>query len=211
MNKLLIYLIFFTLTCIGCKSQINIPSSNGSFSEESIVYWRNNNVQNQSIPMNSISVVKENFKILKGKLFNITKKEIVSNIKLVLIVGDSKGEDVKVLNGLPYGGYCDFTDGVTCKKDILYNEKGNLNGYFSVNDYNTTFRDGSGYWKDFYSTNKNKYSLKEEGEVKNNFKFGEWKYYTKKGKIHSVKTYTLKDSVDVRFPHCIFNKNEPCY
>ncbi len=54
-------------------------------------------------------------------------------------------------------------------------------------------------------------SLKEEGVVKNNFKFGEWKYYNNEGKIDSIKTYTLKDSVDVRFPHCIFNKKEPCY
>lgn len=35
--------------------------------------------------------------------------------------------------------------------------------------------------------------------------------YGKEGKIDSIKTYTLKDSVDVRFPHCIFNKSEPCY
>lgn len=27
----------------------------------------------------------------------------------------------------------------------------------------------------------------------------------------SIKTYSLRDSVDVRFPHCIFNKKEPCY
>jgi hypothetical protein len=52
---------------------------------------------------------------------------------------------------------------------------------------------------------------KEEGEVKNNFKYGEWKYYNKSGVIDSTKTYTLKDSVDIRFPHCIFNKKEPCF
>lgn len=47
--------------------------------------------------------------------------------------------------------------------------------------------------------------------MKNNFKFGEWKYYSKEGKVDRTKMDTLKDSVDVRFPHCIFNTNEPCY
>lgn len=73
--------------------------------------------------------------------------------------------------------------------------------------YKTIFKKGSGYWKDFY----NEGQIKEEGEVKNNYKVGEWKYYNKNGEIDSLKTYSIKDSVDVRFPHCLFNKNEPCY
>ncbi|MBU3125738.1 hypothetical protein KN811_20170 [Sinomicrobium sp. 2019215] len=73
--------------------------------------------------------------------------------------------------------------------------------------YSTKFKKGSGYWKDFFYTG----SLKEEGQVKKNFKYGKWTYYNKKGEIDSTKTYTLKDSIDVRFPHCIFNKKELCY
>lgn len=94
----------------------------------------------------------------------------------------------------------------------------NFHGKFSVTDkndkklYTTKFKNGSGYWKDFFYHRKtDHYTLKEEGILKNNFKFGEWKYYNKNGEIDSIKTYSIRDSVDIRFPHCIFNKNEPCY
>ena len=53
--------------------------------------------------------------------------------------------------------------------------------------------------------------IREEGKVVNHYKYGEWKYYNENGKIDSIKAYQLSDSVDVRFPHCLFNKNEPCY
>ncbi|WP_228441214.1 hypothetical protein [Chryseobacterium phosphatilyticum] len=45
-------------------------------------------------------------------------------------------------------------------------------------------------------------------EVKNNDKVGEWKYYSKDGKIDSVKTYILKDAADICFSQCIFKRNE---
>jgi hypothetical protein len=78
------------------------------------------------------------------------------------------------------------------------------------------FKKGSGHWIDYYpiyhdNTESMSFSIKEEGEIKRNFKYGEWKYYNKNGVIDSTKTYILKDSVDVRFPHCIFNKKEPCF
>lgn len=80
----------------------------------------------------------------------------------------------------------------------------------------TMFSNGTGTWRRFhYIQDENleyiRNHTKEEGEVKNNFKYGVWKYYNKEGKIDSIKNYSLKDSVDVRFPNCIFNKNEPCY
>ena len=53
--------------------------------------------------------------------------------------------------------------------------------------------------------------IREEGKVVDHYKYGEWKYYNENGKIDSIKAYQLSDSVDVRFPHCLFNKNEPCY
>ena len=94
------------------------------------------------------------------------------------------------------------------------NKKGTINGVYITKDmndnllYKTQFTDGSGYWKDFYYESGN---IKEEGKVENNCKVGEWKYYNKNGTIDSLKIYSIKDSVDVRFPHCLFNKNEPCY
>lgn len=77
-----------------------------------------------------------------------------------------------------------------------------------MNNYTIFFKKGSGYWKDFYYESG---QIKEEGSVQSNYKIGEWKYYNKNGEIDSLKTYSIKDSVDVRFPHCLFNKNEPCY
>ena len=74
--------------------------------------------------------------------------------------------------------------------------------------YRTYFTNGNGYWKDYYYKEG---KTREEGKVVDHYKYGEWKYYNENGKIDSIKAYQLSDSVDVRFPHCLFNKNEPCY
>ena len=74
------------------------------------------------------------------------------------------------------------------------------------------FSEGSGYWKLYYYNTENEIvGVKEEGEIKHNYKIGQWKYYNREGTIDSVKTYSIKDSVDVRFPYCLFNKKEPCF
>ena len=74
------------------------------------------------------------------------------------------------------------------------------------------FSEGSGYWKLYYYNIENEIvGVKEEGEIKHNYKIGQWKYYNREGTIDSVKTYSIKDSVDVRFPYCLFNKKEPCF
>ncbi|WP_123868098.1 hypothetical protein [Chryseobacterium lactis] len=176
---------------------------------DTIIFWRQDHFKT-SEKIISLSEVKKEFKISNGRLITVKTNNNIPYFKLVLQTDDFKGEDVEIRNGLPFGHYCDFTDGVTCRMDIHYDERGNMNGYFSVQNYNATFSKGNGYWKDFYSI-KDKQVLKEEGKVKSNYKVGEWKYYDKEGKMDSIKTYTLKDAVDVRFPHCIFNKNEPCY
>lgn len=97
------------------------------------------------------------------------------------------------------------------------NYKGEFHGDFRVLNqdslplYQTKFNHGKGYWKDYYYlAEKDSYKLKEEGKVKNNYKAGKWKYYTEDGNIEREVIYTQKDSVDVRFPHCLFNKKEPC-
>ncbi|MFD2562897.1 hypothetical protein [Aquimarina rubra] len=98
-------------------------------------------------------------------------------------------------------------------KTIEY-EKGSISGelkILNVKDsilYQTTFKKGNGYWKDYYYKES---KLRGEGKVKNNYKEGEWKYYNVYGNEDSTKTYTLNDAVDVRYPHCFFNKKEPCY
>lgn len=92
-------------------------------------------------------------------------------------------------------------------KEFFFDDSLNIDGKFKTYNYETTFKKGSGYWKDFY----NEGAIKEEGFVQNNYKVGQWKYYNKNGTIDSLKTYSIKDNVDVRFPHCLLNKNEPCY
>lgn len=77
--------------------------------------------------------------------------------------------------------------------------------------YKTNFKHGRGYWKDYYYLpDSDSYQLKEEGKVKHNYKNGKWKYYTESGALDWEVMYTIKDSVDVRFPHCLLNKKEPC-
>ena len=124
-------------------------------------------------------------------------------------------EKVTILNGysVEYEVFYYQKDKRLTLKKISY-KKGTINGVYITKDtndnllYKTQFTDGSGYWKDFYYESGN---IKEEGKVENNCKVGEWKYYNKNGTIDSLKIYSIKDSVDVRFPHCLFNKNEPCY
>jgi hypothetical protein len=215
MNKTLYASIFLFLICCAPKvPPIIKPVLEPKFSgKDTIVFWSVDDLKKSEYysinDMTSLLDVKKIFKIYNGKLFNTKENFVVSNINLQLRTDTLMGEDVEIRNGLPYGHYCDWRDGVTCRMDIHYDDLGNMDGYFSVQNYNTTFSKGNGYWKDYYIDKE--IILKAEGKVKNNFKFGEWKYYNKEGKIDSIKTYSLKDSVDVRFPHCIFNKKEPCF
>ncbi|MFV0305998.1 MAG: hypothetical protein ACK5IC_11015 [Moheibacter sp.] len=154
----------------------------------------------------TISEVLKKYRIKDGELF--FNGRTVSSVELNLRLEEFKGVDVSIYSGKPIGYFCDWSNGIMCKKMYNHDEGGNIDGVFVSSEYEILFKKGNGFWKDYYG---DKASIKEEGEVKNNFKFGEWKYYSKEGKIDSIKTYTLKDSVDVRFPHCIFNKIEPCY
>lgn len=127
--------------------------------------------------------------------------------------GSSEGIsfDEKGNIGYQYNGILDMYIKVKTKDSIKLEK---LNPLY--HRYRNIFNKGNGFWKTYYYGKMYNYEyisgpIKEEGEVKNNFKYGEWKYYNNNGAIDSTKTYTLKDSVDVRFPHCIFNKKEPCY
>lgn len=96
-------------------------------------------------------------------------------------------------------------------KSISY-KKGSLSGEFKIVNtkdsvlYKTTFKKGTGYWKDYYYKQNR---LREEGGVKNNCKIGLWTYYNLSGTVDSTKTYTLKDAVDLRFPFNLYNTKEP--
>ena len=120
-------------------------------------------------------------------------------------------EYIKIINGYLEGTYTINPD--MPLKEIYYKKSKMAGKYIVYNTdrqilYRTYFTNGNGYWKDYYYKEG---KIREEGKVVNHYKYGEWKYYNENGKIDSIKAYQLSDSVDVRFPHCLFNKNEPCY
>jgi hypothetical protein len=159
----------------------------------------------------SLYEVKKNYYIKKGLLFLHNK--IVSNLKINYQYNDSIEYDLEIKKGKPIIQIIEVSgnpkpsmhrveytkDGVTYKflKNTSYLNKGN--GNLRLYYY--------GKWNP-KNQNFSIENIKSEGEVKNYFKVGEWKYYDKNGKVDSTNTYSLKDSIDVRFPYCIFNKKE---
>lgn len=187
-----------------------------------------------------LTKVIENYKIENGRLIDKkSKKETL--IDILRYETDKYVDITELKGGVIENGYRmyknNFDNGSS--EGLIYDNNGNIdyqyNGMLDLyikikvkdsivfeklnplyNRHRNTFNKGNGFWKTYYYGKMYNYEyisggIKEEGEVKNNFKFGEWIYYSKEGEIDSIKTYTLKDSVDVRFPHCIFNKKEPCY
>lgn len=162
-----------------------------------------------------IKKVKKQYSFKKDVLFHNGKK--VDSLLIFYRQSDNINYSVYIINGKPTGYTIDANNNPRPSMySVAYNKDGDIN--YNYLESNLFLAKGTGSFKGYYYAEWNgrnqsfsKEILKEEGEVKNNFKVGEWKYYNKEGKIDSVKTYTLKDSVDVRFPYCIFNKNEPCY
>ena len=159
----------------------------------------------------------------KGQFFNINVyREIDANLSIMgksLIINTYYTKSQTIGNEYIYG-YPDDKYGVDIEKDttITFKEahykKGVLTGEYWVKSlsgkmlYKTRFNQGTGYWKDYYYEEG---TIREEGQVTRHYKTGEWKYYNKRGGIDSIKTYTVRDSVDVRFPYCLFNKIDRCW
>lgn len=209
-----VFLSTILLFVSGCKSNISSLILHPDDKNDSLVIWSDIRYDNETIV--PLKKIKEKYQIKDGKLYDKANIIIVSEITLQLRRSNTNAEDVCIKNGKPVNSYYEKKHNNMDWRLINYDELGRLHGVFIVADYQTQFVRGNGYWKNYYyqdydNLNDARFVLKEEGEVKHNFKFGEWKYYNKEGKIDSIKTYILKDSVDVRFPHCIFNKNEPCY
>lgn len=171
------------------------------------------------VDYNSIEQFKKDFFVKNGKLS--CSSGIINQMRLFYRNIDSY-EFININKGLLKGHEIDVKDAPVGMGDYAilykYDKEGNLGGIFFTGEEIHKFIKGTGRYIEYYTpvfnVQSRKYEpliIKGEGEIKNNFKFGEWKYYNKEGKIDSIKTYSLKDSVDVRFPHCIFNKKEPCY
>lgn len=213
MNKIVTLIILFLLG--GCKvnsqntgNKVNSPS----YKSDSIIRWGNYKLDESIMPL---SEVKNKYLVKGGKLYNRFENSVVSDITIQFITDGNEAEDVYIKNGVPINSYYEKKHNIMDWRLINYSETGNLNGVFVVANYETQFKNGFGIWKNYYyknfkSLSEASFQLREEGEVKNNFKIGEWKYYNKEGKLEKTKTYTLNDSIDVRFPQCIFNNTEPC-
>ncbi|SHL28025.1 hypothetical protein [Flavobacterium chilense] len=183
-------------------------------------YWRANNYYDEKQSYYNLSTakniltVKKEYSIKNGFLFFNNK--LVDSLEIYFGACNGVFYNVGILKGLPVSQNIIIANNpYPSMYGIQYTPNETI---FTFLDYNSTLINGTGNLKKYYyskwdgkTQNYSKEILKEEGEVKNNFKLGEWKYYNKNGVIDSTKTYTLKDSVDVRFPHCIFNKKEPCY
>ncbi|BFM45641.1 hypothetical protein CFS9_42820 [Flavobacterium sp. CFS9] len=163
----------------------------------------------------SLEVVKKQYSMKNGKLYY--KKSKIDSLQIFYRSDENIDYIVYIIKGKPTGYTINVNNNPRPSMySVSYNNEGDIR--YDFIKQNGFLLKGNGFLKNYYYAEWNgktqdysEETLKEEGEVKNNFKFGEWKYYNKNGSIESTKTYTLKDSVDVRFPNCIFNKKEPCY
>ena len=156
----------------------------------------------------SIEKVKNEYFLKNGLLMN--SKGIVNNLK-IFFKNKNTYEFITINKGLPILRHEIQIDGapIPTTLQILYDDKGNIKEYFKNK---LKFEKGSGMLKIFYYPvwndnlqKLNESGIKEEGEIKNNFKIGNWKYYNENGDLIKSINYIFKDSVDVRFPNCLFN------
>ncbi|MFD1606061.1 hypothetical protein ACFSJW_19170 [Flavobacterium artemisiae] len=163
----------------------------------------------------SLEVVKKLYTMKNGVLYY--KKNKIDSLQIFYRLNEEIDYVIYIIKGKATG----YTINVNNNpRPSMYSVSSNAQGdvRYDFITQNVLLLQGNGILKNYYygewngkTQNYSKEILKSEGEIKNNFKFGEWKYYNKEGKIDSTKIYTLKDSVDVRFPYCIFNKIEPCH
>lgn len=160
---------------------------------------------------NSIEQFKNDFSIRSGKL--VCENGIVKRMRLIF-EDETTIQFTYINNGLITENEVQIKgDPIPSGKSYFYDKKGNV---ARISEVKNELQNGNGHYISYYFKNlKFGYTtipiIKSEGEVRNNFKIGKWTCYDNEGEVISTKIYTLKDAVDVRFPYCIFNKNEPCY
>jgi len=235
MKKLfsIIITILLFATCIGQEKQIpqkpvsisiSKPDYKTSGGDSGIKFkktdnWYNDNniatiVNYDFKHSKSLEVVKKQYSMRNGVLYY--KKNKIDSLQIFYRSNEDIDYIVYIIKGKPTGYTINVNNNPRPSMyAVSYNNEGDIR--YDFIKQNVFLLKGNGILKNYYygewnSTTQDysKEILKEEGEVKNNLKFGEWKYYNKNGSIESMKIYTLKDSVDVRFPYCLFNKKEPC-
>jgi hypothetical protein len=228
--SIIITTLMFT-TCIAQKKpmpqkpvSISIPKPNykTACGDSGIKFkktdsWYNNNIAtiiNYDFKHSkSLEIVKKQYSMKNGVLYY--KKNKTDSLQIFYLQNEDIDYIVNIIKGKSMGYTINVNNNPRPSMySVSYNDEGDIQ--YSFIKQNVFLLKGNGILKNYYYSEWNgknqKFSdeiLKEEGEVKNNFKYGEWRYYNKSGAIDSTKIYTLKDSIDIRFPHCIFNKKEP--
>lgn len=183
---------------------------------DSVLLWKSNKLNVNELNMfTPLSDVKKIYKLENGRLINNISNKVVNKVTIVFRNTLIDHQDVAMLGGRPNGTYYHAKGRQKDWKTMPYN-LGSIEGTVSIGNYTSKFENGTGYWKDFYFQDLNTYKniqliIREEGNLTTNYKTGIWKYYDEKGILMEEKNYMISDSIDIRFPHCIFNKNEPCY
>ncbi len=214
-------LAFFFL--INCKGQIPpppkvlpapevvLPWYDEDRDYETTLNWYQENYsftkKNSLSKIKRLSQVRETFYIKNGKLYN-QANAVVNKTMINYYMDKSVRLSIVINDGVPLSDYFYHIKEIYphCSQD---DARQSLSSHLKI------FKEGNGKWRGYYyrvfPNNYFETQLREEGEVKNHLKYGEWIYYSSRGVIDSTKTYFTTDSIEVRFPHCLFNKNEPCY
>jgi hypothetical protein len=180
--------------------------------------YKLSNIPN-TIDYNSIEQFKKDFFIRNGKVRCLNG--VISRMQ-IFFKNIESFEFIKINNGLPISHEINVEDApVGMGNNAIssyYDNEGNLERMFFTEEKKYNFIKGSGHYVEYYtpvfnlkSQNYEPLIIKGKGEIRDNFKIGEWKYYDRNGKVDIIKTYSLNDFVDVRFPYCLFNKKEPGY
>ncbi|MCC9063809.1 hypothetical protein [Flavobacterium piscisymbiosum] len=156
----------------------------------------------------SIEVIKKQYSMKNGVLYYKDKE--IDSLQIFYRSNEEIDYIIYIIKGKPMRYTINVNNNPgPSMYSVSYNSEGDIQ-YNFINQ-NVLLLKGNGIFKNYYygewNSKNQKFSneiLKEEGEIKNNFKLGEWKYYNKNGSIDHIKTYEMKDSVDIRFPHCIF-------
>lgn len=209
-------MIFMLFLITSCKSQVPVPVPPFPLSlydiekkYDTTFYWCSNDykLKNSDSSKMALNEVIGDFYINNGQLYE-RNKGIVNKTNINYKIDESTSLSIIIDRGKPLSHYY-----YTIKE--IYPQCSQDDTRQFLKNHLKVFKEGKGEWQDFYfKIYKNNYierPLKERGEVKDNFKYREWSYYSAEGGIDSTKVYTVNDSIDVRFPHCLFNKKEPCY
>lgn len=226
-NYILTILTFSVFICHSQKKIHEIPQKKvielknntacgkSELQSEKVDYWYNENQNfdksrySDFKKVKSLIKVKKYYQIKNGLLFFNNK--IVSDLKVNYQVNDSVEYNIKIEKGKPKVQIIEISGNPKPSMLRIIYDNGDSNYKFLK--HSSFLNKGNGelklyyYEKWNYKTQKfNIEKIKEEGKVKNNYKFGDWKYYNKKGSIDSTKAHLLKDSIDIRFPYSLFNK-----